>query len=145
MSRRDDVSAGVFDFSNAVDFEVFDDQTISSTTSDFPDYITKLSGTTTEIGSGRYVINWSFEVANSTNNNSTWSRVQYKKTGDASFITLSEIDNFVGRSEKYVAVSGFKVVNIDTEDTIDFRIEFCREGATARIQNVNLYIFRVAT
>lgn len=145
MSRRDNVSAGVFDFSNAVGFEVFDDQTNTSTTSVFPNYITKLSGTTTEIGSGRYIINWSFEVANSSNNNSTWSRLQWKTTSSPTYLTLSEIDNFVGRSNKYVPVSGFKVVDVLIDDTIDFKIDFASGGATARIQNVNIYIFRVAT
>jgi hypothetical protein len=144
MSRRDTFSAGVFDFSNAAAFEVFEDQTNTNTISEFPNYITKLSGSTSEISSGRYVINWSFEIANSTNNNSSWSRVQWKKSVDSTYITLTEIDNFIGRSDKYVPVSGFKVVDVDTEDTIDFRIEFCRSGGTARIQNVNIYIFRVA-
>lgn len=133
-----------FDFSNAVGFEVFSDVAQTSTVITYPDYLTKLEGTTTEIESGQYVINWFFEIANSGNNNSSWSRVQWKRSSDIDYIHLSETDNFVGRSDKFLPVSGFVVVNVMTPDTIDFRVQFAREGATARIQNVNVYIFRVA-
>ena len=134
-----------FNFSNAVGFEVFGDVAITSTTLAYPTYTTKLSGTTIDVGSGKYVINWFFEIANSGNNNSTWSIVEWKKTSDATWNTLSEIDNFVGRSNKYVPVSGFVVVDVLTDDTIDFRVRYAPNGSTGRIKNVNTYIFRVAT
>lgn len=134
-----------FNFSNAVAFEVFSDTTITSTTVTYPNYLTKLSGTTQQIGSGKYVINWFFEIANSGNNSSTWSIVEWKRSTDSTWLLLSEIDNFVGRTDKYVPVSGFVVVDVLLEDSIDFRVRFSRSGNTARIKNVNLYIFRVAT
>jgi hypothetical protein len=41
-------------------------------------------------------------------------------------------------------MSGFRVFEIMGEDTIDFRVQFARGDATARIRNANLYIFRIA-
>jgi hypothetical protein len=134
-----------FNFSNAVAFEVFSDVLESSTTLAYPSYTNKLTGTTMEAGTGKYVINWFFEIANSNNNNSTWSRVEWKRSTDPTWLLLSEIDNFVGRTNKYLPVSGFVVVDVLNEDTIDFRIRYAPDGATGRIKNVNIYIFRVAT
>ena len=134
-----------FNFSNAVGFEVFSDVDISSTTLSYPNYTDKLTGSTLTIESGRYVLNWFFEIANSGNNNSTWSNVEWKRSSDTLWNTLSEIDNFVGRSNKYVPIAGFVVVDVLLEDTIDFRVRYAPNGATGRIKNSNVYIFRVAT
>lgn len=130
-----------FNFSNATSFEVFEDNGTSSTTSGT--YQTKLSATTQTDEVGKYIIQWFAEVANSTNNNTVLFRVQYKPTTSGTWITLSEPDIFVGRSEIYDGQTGFRVIELLASDSIDVRIQYAAGGATARIRNVNLYIFRV--
>ena len=133
-----------FDFANATAFEVFSDITLTSTTNQPPNWVTKLSGTTIEAGEGKYVICWYAEKTNSGNNNINWFRVQYKKTTDVTFLEACELDLLVSRAEAFQIMSGFRVFEIMGEDTIDFRVQFARGDATARIRNANLYIFRIA-
>lgn len=142
MSRRDNVSAGVFDFSSATSFEAFNSNAVQSTTS--TTFQTKLTGTSVTNDTGGYILQWYCEVANSNNNNTTNFRVQWKQNGSGTWITLTEFDAFVGRSNKYIPITGFKVVSNSTVDNIDFRIQWARgTGGTARIQNANFYLFRV--
>lgn len=133
-----------FDFSNATAFEVFSSINLTSTTNQPPNWVTKLSGTTTEQGQGKYVLCWYAEMTNSGNNNIVWFRTQYKKSSDATFLEACELDLLVSRSEKFEIMSGFRVFDIIGEDTIDFMMQFAREDGTARIRNANIYIFRVA-
>lgn len=130
-----------FNFSNATSFEVFESNAISSTTS--TTYITKLNATTITNTIGKYIIQWFAEVANSSNNNTILFRVQYKPTSSGTWITLSEPDVFIGRSEIYDGQTGFRVIETLATDTIDIRVEYAAGGATARIRNVNVYVFRV--
>jgi len=130
-----------FNFSNATSFEVFEENGTSSTTSGT--YQTKLTATTQTDTIGKYIIQWFAEVANSTNNNTVLFRVQWKPTTSGTWTTLSEPDIFVGRSEIYDGQTGFRVVETVATDTLDVRIEYAAGGATARIRNVNLYVFRV--
>lgn len=132
-----------FNFSNAVAFEVLSDLAQTSTTSDvFQD---KLTGTTGEAGAGKYVINWYAELTNSGNNNLNEYRVQFKPSSSGVWINVCSLEVLVARGESYEIMAGFRVFEILTEDTIDFRVQFRRIDATARIRNANVYIFRVAT
>jgi hypothetical protein len=140
-----DPAEGNFDFSNAVGFATFSDLTLTSTTNQPPDWVTKLSGSTMEVEEGRYVICWYAELTNSGNNNINWFRTQYKKTTDVTFIDACSLDMLIGRAEAYEIMSGFRVFDVDGDDTIDFRVQFARGDATARIRNANVYIFRVST
>jgi hypothetical protein len=133
-----------FDFSNATAFEVFSDVGITSTTNEPPNWVTKLSGTTIEAGEGKYVVCWYSEITNSGNNNIVWFRCQFKKTSEGIYTTATEIDSQIPRAESFNIMSGFRVFDVVGEDTIDFRVQFARESGTARIQNCNVYIFRVA-
>jgi hypothetical protein len=130
-----------FDFSNATSFEVFNDDTISSTTS--TTYQTKLAATTMTDDIGKYVIQWSAEIANSSNNQTSLFKVEWKPSSSGTWTLATEIDVFIGRSEVYQPVSGFRVVDLLTEDSIDLRIQYAAGGATARIKFVSIYIFRV--
>ena len=131
-----------FNFSNATAFEAFADSTLSSTTS--TTLQTKLSGTSTRDDTGSYILQWYCEVANSNNNATTDFRVQWKQTSSTTFITLTEFDTFIGRTDKFIPLTGFKIISNPTQSTIDFRIQFARgTGGTARIQNVNFYLFRI--
>lgn len=130
-----------FNFSNATSFEVFEDNGTSSTTS--ATFVTKLSATTEINEVGKYIIQWFSELANSANNQTTLFRVQWKPTSSATWITLTEVDMFIGRSEIYDGQTGFRVIETMAQDTIDLRIQYASGGATARIKNVNIYIFRV--
>lgn len=132
-----------FNFSNAVGFEVFASLGLSSTTS--TTFQTKLSGTTSESETGTYVINWYSEMTNSGNNNLVAYRVQFKPTTSATWLDACDLDILVTRAEAFEIMSGFRVFEITISDTIDFRVQYRRINATARIRNVNLYIFRVAT
>jgi hypothetical protein len=144
MSRRDTFSAGVFDFSNATDFEVFTSDILDSTISTYPTYTTKLSETSETSETGRYVVNWYAELTNSGNNNLIWFRVQWKQTGSPTWLTLTEIDVLIPRGESFIPVSGFKTIDNLTLSTIDIRIQFARDSGTARIRNTNVYLFRVS-
>lgn len=130
-----------FNFSNATSFEVFEDNGTSSTTS--ATFVTKLSATTEINEVGKYIIQWFSELANSSNNQTTLFRVQWKPTSSGTWITLTDPDIFIGRSEIYDGQTGFRVIETMAQDTIDLRIEYAAGGATARIRNVNIYIFRV--
>ena len=143
VSKTKTAEAG-FDFSQAVSFEAFSSLNQTSTTNQPPNWVTKLSGTTESVGEGQYVICWYAELTNSGNNNVNWFRTQYKKSEDSTFLEACELDLLVTRNEKYEIMSGFRVFNVVGEDTIDFRVQFARGSETARIRNVNLYIFRVA-
>ena len=131
-----------FDFSNAVSFEVFSSIGTSSTTS--TTFQTKLSGTTQEVASGKYVICWYAELTNSGNNNLNDFRVEYKKTIDATYLSACELDILIPRAEAFNIMSGFRVFDIVGDDTIDFRMQYRRIDATARVRNANVYIFRIA-
>jgi hypothetical protein len=144
MSRRDSIAAGVFDFSNATDFEVFTSDNLSSTTITYPNYVDKLVDTSDTTETGRYVVNWYAELTNSGNNNLTWFRVEWKQTASPTWLTLTEIDVLIPRGESFVPVSGFKTIDNLTTSTIDLRIQFARDSGTARIKNTNVYLFRVA-
>lgn len=130
-----------FNFSNATAFEVFEENALSSTTSST--FQTKLTATTMSDVSGKYIIQWFAEIANSSNNNQTLMRVEYKPTTSGTWTILSDVDAFIGRSEIYDGQTGFRVIELLTNDTIDIRISFAAGGATARIRNVNTYVFRV--
>lgn len=145
LKQVSDVIEGNFNFSNATAFEAFSDIGLSNTTSNYPNYVNKLSGTNTENLSGKFIIQWYSEISNSGNNNITWVRVQWKRSSDTAWLNLTEIDILIPRANSYVLFSGFRVVDVDPTDTIDFRIQFARGSGTARIQNANLYIFRVET
>lgn len=133
-----------FDFSNATAFESFTDITLSSTTSTM--YQIKLQDSTAEpheVGEN-YIIQWFAEIANSASNKTMLYRVQYKESSSVTWLTATEIDTYIGRSEKYIPATGFKVFTTAAIDTIDFRVQWARgTGGTARIQNVNVYLFRV--
>lgn len=131
-----------FSFSNAVAFEVFSSLGVDSTTS--TTFVTKLSGTTLELGQGRYVINWYAELTNSGNNNLNEFRVEFKKTTSPTFMEACELELLIPRNEAFNIMSGFRVFDIVGEDTIDFRMQYRRIDGTARIRNANLYIFRIA-
>lgn len=132
-----------FNFSNAVGFEVFASLDLSSTTS--ATFQLKLDGTTSESETGTYVINWYSEMTNSGNNNLVAYRVQFKPTASSTWIDACDLDILVTRAEAFEIMSGFRVFEITAPDTIDFRVQYARIDATARIRNANLYIFRVAT
>lgn len=143
LKQVSEVVEGNFNFSNAVNFEVFTSLGTDSTTS--TTYQTKLTGTTSEPGSGKYVINWYAELTNTGNNKLNEYRVQFKRTSDATWIDACELEVLVARAEAWEIMSGFRVFEIMVDDTIDFRVQYRRINATARIRNSNLYIFRVAT
>lgn len=131
-----------FNFSNATSFEVFESISTQSTTNTI--YQLKLNATTQSEVPGKYIIQWFVELANSTNNNTTLFKVSWKPTTSPTWITLAENDIFSGRSEVYEPSTGFRVVDLIVEDTIDIKIEWARgDGGTARIRNANLYVFRV--
>ena len=130
-----------FDFSNATSFEVFENNEVSSTTS--TTLQTKLLATSQSDIPGKYIIQWFAEIANSSNNQQTLMRVEWKPSSSGTWNILSDVDAFIGRSEIYDGQTGFRVIQLLTEDTIDMRISYAAGGATARIRNVNLYLFRV--
>lgn len=133
-----------FDFSNATNFEVFSDLGLSSTAQSPPNYVTKLSGSTSDSTTGSFVINWYAELTNSGNNNISWYRLQWKRSSDGAWITLSNIDITISRANAFVPIAGAIQFVVSAADTIDFRLQFARGNGTARIQNANVYIFRVA-
>ena len=141
LKQVNQVVEGNFDFSNATSFEVFNDDAISSTTSDV--FQTKLTATTITDIQGKYVLQWSAEVANSSNNNTTLFRVQWKMSSSGTWIDATSLDVFTGRSEIYQSTSGFRVIETMTTGTIDLRVQYAAGGATARIRFVSVYIFRV--
>jgi hypothetical protein len=141
LKQVNQVVEGNFNFSNATSFEVFNDDAISSTTSN--EFQTKLTATTTTDISGKYVLQWSAEVANSSNNNTTLFRVQWKMSSSGTWIDATSLDVFTGRSEIYQSTSGFRVIETMTTGTIDLRVQYAAGGATARIRFVSVYIFRV--
>jgi hypothetical protein len=133
-----------FDFTTAVAFEVFADQTLTSTTNQPPNWVTKLSGQTTEAElAGTYVIQWAAEMSNGNNNAVVNFRVQWKSESSSTWITLTELDPTIVRSNSYIALSGFRVVEQMLNEKIDFRLQFARTDGTALIRAANLYIFRV--
>lgn len=142
ISRTTQAEAN-FNFSNATSFEVFSDDVLTSTTATYPTFTTKISDTSHTDQPGRYVVNWYSELTNSGNNNLSWFRVQWKNTTSPTWITLTEIDILIPRTESFVPVSGFKTIDPVITDTIDLRIQFARDAGTARIRNSNIYLFRV--
>lgn len=145
LKQVSEIVEGDFDFSNATSFQVFVNDTVNSTTSVYPNFVTKLSGTSIDNTTGKYVINWYCELTNSGNNNITWFKVQWKPTTSGTWLNLTEIDILIPRGDSYIPVSGFKTIDLASTDTVDLRIQFCTESATARIRNSNVYLFRVAT
>lgn len=141
LKEVSDIVEGNFNFSNATSFEVFNDDTISSTTS--TTYQTKLAATTMTDEIGKYIIQWSAEIANSSNNQTTLFKVEWKPTSSGTWSLASELDVFIGRSEVYQSTAGFRVVDLLSQDSIDLRIQYSAGGATARIKYVSIYIFRV--
>ena len=130
-----------FNFSNATSFEVFENNAVSSTTSSaFQD---KLSITSQSDIPGKYVVQWFMEIANSSNNQQTLVRVEWKPTSSGVWTIITDVDAFIGRSEVYDAQSGFRVIQLVSTDTIDVRVSYAAGGSTARIRNVNVYLFRV--
>jgi hypothetical protein len=141
LKQVNSVVEGNFNFSNATSFEVFNQDSVSSTTSGT--FQTKLTGTTTTDIPGKYVLQWSAELANSSNNNTTIFRVQWKPTLSPTWVDATSLDVFVGRSDIYQSTSGFRVIETMATDTIDFRVQYAAGGATASIKFVSVYIFRV--
>lgn len=132
-----------FNFSNAVAFEVFSLESEQSTTS--TTFQVKLSGTSIDDQTGKYVVHWFSEIANTNNNATTLFRVQWKNTSETVWKDLTSADAYVGRSNVFIPMSGFRVIDKLVEETMEFRIEFARgTGGTAKIKNTNLYLFRVA-
>lgn len=141
LKQVNQVVEGNFDFSNATSFEVFNDDGVSSTTSGT--FQTKLTGTTATDVPGKYVLQWSVEIANSANNNTTLFRVQWKMSSSGTWNDATSLDVFIGRSEIYQSTSGFRVIETMSTGTIDLRVQYAAGGATARIRFVSVYIFRV--
>lgn len=136
-----DLVEGNFNFSNATSFEVFNDDTISSTTSTSPQ--TKLTATTDTDRQGKYVVQWSFELTNSGNNAISNTIIQWKPTSSGTWSDLLNLELLIPRSEVYVPVSGFRVIDLMVTSTIDLRIQYYRTDGTVRIKNVSIYAFRV--
>ena len=131
-----------FNFSNATAFQAFSDDPINSTTSGT--YQTKLSGSSGTDDQANYIMQWYCELANSTNNGTTLFRAQWKNTSSGTWINLTEIDSYIGRSSVYVPVNGFKIITNTITDTIDFRLQYAvGSGGTASIKNANFYLFEV--
>lgn len=134
-----------FDFTSATNFQIFESNAVSSTTTTYPSYALKLSGTTSTAGTGFYILNFFFEMTNSNANTSNWYSVEYKPTSSGTWTILSECQVRVPQGGNYLPISGFRIFQMTTSDTIDFRVRHARVTGTNRIRNVNVYIFKVAS
>jgi hypothetical protein len=138
-----------FDFTNATNFQIFESNDTTSTTVTYPSYNIKLQGTTSTPSSGYFILNFFFEMTSSTANTSNWYRVDYKPTSSGTWNILSECQVRVPQGENYLPISGFRIFQINSSDTIDFRVSHARSSGTTsgtnRIRNVNVYIFKVAS
>ena len=144
MIRQSKNPEAGFNFTNATGFELFESLAITSTTTTYPAYNLKLSGSTVAPLEGRFILSWYFEMTNSNANTSNWYKVSWKKTGDVTYNILSEALVRIAQGNNYFPMSGFRQFDIIGEDTIDFRFEHARVSGTNRVRNLNIYIFRAA-
>lgn len=112
----------------------------SSTTS--TSFQEKLKLTSTTVPAGDYMVGWSGEVRNTSDERGVNWRVQLN---DATDLAEGRFDNPEDLDDSYISFSGFAQVTLtEASHTIDIDWSRSSGGGNARIRNARLQLYRVA-
>ena len=126
----------VYSMEDLVEYDYFEDDTLSLTTSD--GWISKLSAVTSALQGGRYLITWGAEVGQSTKNR----RVGVRSLVDSIEIGAS-IDGLTAAND-YVTQGGHKELTLSNgTHTLDIEFGQTTEGGVGYIRRARMHISRV--
>lgn len=135
--------AGIGVFSEATGFQAFSHNDLEETTSD--DWLCILSELTIDPKNpGKYVVQWSAELGQSDQFKQVGFRVRWRAE-NGTWAELVNLPLGVPKSGQFIPVSGFRKITLLT--TAKIEVEICYgqtiDGGTGKIQNANIYLFRV--
>ena len=137
------ILSGTASFAEATSFDEFFDDTQKNTTSN--GWVTYDTFTTAEIkDAGLYYLGWSVAIGQSDKEKRVGIRVRFRPTG-GSFANVSDFRETVGFDNTFTLHSGFKIVTLNIDNTVDIRVQWGQtdDGGTGRLKDVNIIFYRV--
>jgi hypothetical protein len=128
------------------EFEAFGSAGLETTTSN--GWVTK-SGypyTTTSKSPGDYIVNYTAQIGNNSNNTEIGFRAQWRLGTSGTWIDLVDIRRQVPRGGDTILTTGFSIVTLPASGVFQVRIEYGQtdSGGTGSIQEANITIGKVS-
>lgn len=128
------------------EFEAFASPGLQTTTSD--GWVTKTGYpyTTTTKTPGDYIVNYTAQISNNSNNSEIGFRAQFRLGTTGTWIDLVSIIRQVTRKGDVILASGFSVITVPSTSVFQVRFQFGQTiaGGTGSIEEGNLTIGKVS-
>lgn len=128
------------------EFESFSSPATQTTTSN--GWVTKAGYpyTSQEKPAGRYIIDFTAEVSNNSNNSEVGVRIQWRQGTSGTWITLKSIQTEIPRGGTVFLFTAFEEITLNTDTVFQVQFQFGQtdSGGTGSISEANLKIGKSA-